>query len=210
MPIFKHNNKLLYFAHVPKCAGTSVEDYLSVRFGPAAFLDRRHAPGNKHNWSRISPQHISAKQLERLFPTGFFDDGFTIVRDPLARARSAFYYHQRKRGKIDAEHTFESWLPKIETFDAGQHARFDDHFRPQSDFVPDWCKVFYMEKGLDTLTQWLDDWSGSVSERNMGHALPGLYDPHEFSEDVIAFVHNYYAPDYERFGPFTSGQPNSA
>jgi hypothetical protein len=35
---------LYYFAHVPKCAGTAVEDYLGRRFGGRnlALLDPRH------------------------------------------------------------------------------------------------------------------------------------------------------------------------
>ena len=39
MPIFRHDGALYFFAHVPKCGGQSVEDYLSRRFGPLAFLN---------------------------------------------------------------------------------------------------------------------------------------------------------------------------
>ncbi|MFV0410535.1 MAG: sulfotransferase family 2 domain-containing protein [Paracoccus sp. (in: a-proteobacteria)] len=117
MPFFKHSGKLIYFAHVPKCAGTSIENYLVTRYGPAAFLDRKLTPGNRHNWCRTSPQHLSVEQLNRLFPEGFFDAGFAFVRDPLARVRSAFHFHQTKRKKIPAEESFEQWLPRIAEFD---------------------------------------------------------------------------------------------
>ena len=39
MPIVRINSKLVYFAHVPKCAGSAVERYLAARFGPLGFLD---------------------------------------------------------------------------------------------------------------------------------------------------------------------------
>lgn len=200
MPIFKDAGRLLYFAHVPKCAGSSVEDYLARRFGPAAFLDRKFAPGNRHNWSRNSPQHIPARQLARLFPQDFFDGGFAIVRDPLARARSAFHFHQTKRGKIPETETLDSWLPRIAGFDAQAHARFDDHFRLQSDVVPDWCAAFRMEDGFEPVIAWLDAWSGQSHAATIGTSLTGKYKKAEPSPEIRDFVATFYAGDYERFG----------
>lgn len=209
MPIFKHAGKLLFFAHVPKCAGTSLEDYLVKRFGPAAFLDRRHRPGNKHNWSRTSPQHLPAQQVATLFPEGFFDAGFTVVRDPVARVRSAFHYHQLQRKKIPVEDTLEAWLPRIRQFDKADHARFDNHFCTQSSFVPDWCKVFRLEEGLDALVPWLDDWAGDTHSARIGHTLIGKYRPAPVDPAIEEFVQEYYAEDYERFGltPATEAVP---
>ena len=200
MPIFKHDGKLLYFSHVPKCAGSSIENYLISRLGPAAFLDRKFPPGNRHNWSRTSPQHISAQQLDRLFPPSFFDDGFAFIRDPLARVRSAFHYHQSKRRKIPEDESFESWLPRIANFDKQTHARFDDHFRPQSTFVPDWCKIFWLEEGFDSFILWLDEWTGTTHPGRMGHVLHGKYTVTPPSDTVLHFVQGYYAEDYARFG----------
>jgi len=37
MPIFRINDQLHYFAHVPKCGGSAVETYLTRRFGPLGF-----------------------------------------------------------------------------------------------------------------------------------------------------------------------------
>ncbi|MBU3029430.1 sulfotransferase family 2 domain-containing protein [Paracoccus marinaquae] len=199
MPIFKHAGKLLYFAHVPKCAGTSIENYLIARFGPAAFLDRRFPPGNRHNWSRTSPQHIPAQDLAKLFPAGFLDAGCAFVRDPLARARSAFHFHQGKRGKIPEEAEFDTWLPRIAGFDKAAHARFDDHFRPQAAMVPDWCRVFRLEDGFAEFIRWLDDWSGASHPNAIGHALSGGYRTAPPSDSLAAFVREYYAEDYERF-----------
>lgn len=200
MPIFRHDGKLIYFAHVPKCAGTSIENYMVERFGPAAFLDRKHPPGNRHNWSRTSPQHVSAGQLARLFPPGFLDLGFAFVRAPLARVRSAFHYHQGRRKKIPADESFETWLPRIARFDHHDHARFDDHFRPQTTFVPEWCRIFRLEDGFDGFVRWLDEWSGAGFAGQIGHALPGRYESDPPSEDISSFIRDYYAADYERFG----------
>jgi hypothetical protein len=38
MPIFRVNEKIVFFCHVPKCAGTAVNLYLQARFGKLAFI----------------------------------------------------------------------------------------------------------------------------------------------------------------------------
>lgn len=81
MPLYRHKGSLIYFAHVPKCGGTSIEDYLSRRFGPAAFLDRRFLR-RRAPWTRTSPQHVTAADFSRLVPPSFVDVNFAVVRHP--------------------------------------------------------------------------------------------------------------------------------
>ena len=93
MPIFRANDKLALYAHVPKCGGSAVSWYLTERFGLLAFHDNqftRHDP--RGVWSRTSPQHIDRVSLGRLFPEGFFDACFTIVRHPVDRIVSAYHF----------------------------------------------------------------------------------------------------------------------
>ncbi|WP_128253599.1 hypothetical protein [Falsirhodobacter deserti] len=138
-------------------------------------------------------------QLAKMFPDGFFDAGFSVVRDPGGRVRSAFHYHQTKRKKILAEETFESWLPRIKKFANPDHARFDDHFRPQTSFVPEWCDVFRLEDGLDALVPWLDEWADETHPADIGRTLVGKNQPAPIAPEIYDFVQDYYAEDYERF-----------
>ena len=39
MPLAHWNNCSIFFAHVPKTGGSSVEDYLIRRFGPLSIID---------------------------------------------------------------------------------------------------------------------------------------------------------------------------
>ena len=200
MPIFQNARKLLYFAHVPKCAGTSIENYLTRRFGPAALLDRRFVPGRQRNWTSTSPQHVPAAQLERLFPEGFFDAGFAFVRDPLARATSAFHFHQSNRGKIDADLSLADWIRRIPGFKPDMHDRYDGHFRSQSHIVPQWCRVFRLEDGFDEFIAWLDAWSASTHGAGMAHTLAGRYEAGSLDKVTLGLFHNLYRDDYDRFG----------
>ena len=98
MPIIRIEGKLVYFAHVPKCAGTSVEEYAIARFGPIALQDRRFFQRDPESrWTRTSAQHVTATEFERLIPRDYIADAFTVVRHPVARLVSAFKFAQRYR-----------------------------------------------------------------------------------------------------------------
>ena len=68
MPFFRLRQQLVYFAHVPKCAGSSVEVYLQRRFGALAFRDQAHYKDAGTRWTRTSPQHVTVAALPRLSP----------------------------------------------------------------------------------------------------------------------------------------------
>jgi len=64
MPIIKADNKLVLYAHVPKCGGSAVSWYLKERFGLIAFQDSHHTRHAAQTvWSRTSPQHIDRQSL---------------------------------------------------------------------------------------------------------------------------------------------------
>ena len=83
---------MCHFAHIPKCAGSSIEHYLENHNIKLAFLDRTFDAASK-SWNISSPQHIDGYSLSRLFPGDFFDLGFAISRDPITRFISAFKHH---------------------------------------------------------------------------------------------------------------------
>ena len=86
MPFFRSGGDIIYFAHIPKCAGIAINSYLIQHFGPLAFLDRKfmHQP-ELERWTKSSPQHVPARVLDRYFPKDFFDKVFTVVRHPVDR-----------------------------------------------------------------------------------------------------------------------------
>ena len=90
MPILKSNkNKLTYFVHIPKCAGSSIENYVFQTNSHIAFLRRNNELDYK-NLLNFSPQHTPAKFIEYLFDPSFFDNYFVVIRNPISRLKSAF------------------------------------------------------------------------------------------------------------------------
>src|SRR6056297_3622976 len=116
MPLVSAGGRRLFFAHVPKTGGSSLEDYLAERFGPLAWLDRywelRWKDGGcREAGLRVSPQHLAAEDALRLLP-GPSDWSFALVRDPVARIVSEYRFQARAPGRRRrlAELGFSSWL----------------------------------------------------------------------------------------------------
>lgn len=155
MPIIKHNGKVLYFAHIPKCGGTSVDRFARELVGGLSFHDPKFA-SRENPWTTTSPQHVEWDQMEALFSQNFFDQKFTLVRDPVDRFFSAFN-HNRRIGRISRFTSIKSILKKLENGGSYFSNQFDNHFLPASRIAPADCKVFYLEDGLETLETWLKD-----------------------------------------------------
>jgi len=207
MPIVRAGPHLFYFAHVPKCGGSAIEAYLAARFGRIALLDtRHHARTADKRWSRTSPQHISLDVCERLFPEGFFDHSFAVVRHPVARLVSAYYFQREIEQLPLARAGFSEWLETLPEMMENDPFVFDNHTRPMVDLVPAEAKVFYLEHGLDALVPWFDAITGRkdapralrpINERKSRKASGAKVVP---SEHDLKLIEQLYAADFARFG----------
>lgn len=212
MPLIKANGKLVYFAHVPKCAGTAVARYIEARFGLPALSDRQYlSVPEPLRWTRSSPQHIPLDALRRLFPAGFFDASFAIVRHPVDRMASVFLYQREKERTIPPELGFSDWLTQIAAERARNPFAYDNHTRPMTDFVPEEAVLFRIEDGVEAVEAWCDATFGAqtgdepvriprVNTRyrrlKEGPPVP----PFALTPNDRALVAELFAGDFERFG----------
>ncbi len=208
MPLFKAGQKLIFYAHVPKCGGSAVARYLSERFGAVAFNDTKFTDHDPRSiWSKTSPQHIDAQSLSRLFPEDFFDAVFTIVRHPIPRLVSAYHFQIEVEKSVSAQVLFSDWLADIAEMREENPFLYDNHVRPMAEIVPKGAQVFHMEHGIDGLIPWCDMVTGG---KDGPRAIPkvnekGAYskasaDRVEPSASDIAMIAKLYAADFERFG----------
>lgn len=214
MPIIRTNSKLVFFAHVPKCAGSAIEDYLRARFRLIGFEDNgymRQRP--EQRWNATSPQHIDMTALNRLFPDGFFDHSFAVVRHPIARIISAYHFQLEVERSISETTSFLDWLRLIQDDAEQRPYQYDNHVRPMSALVPDDAKVFHLEHGLDALIPWLDEITGEVSgPRSFTHKNKrGAYakvkqEQVSPGDEELALIEEIYGLDFQRFG-YAVGDP---
>ncbi len=220
MPIVSIAGKKVYFAHVPKCAGTAIELYLEKQFGPLAFRDGQfYRRPQRRRWTRSSPQHVDAEAISVLFPDGFFDASFAVVRSPVARIVSAFRFQRDIEGTVGADVSLAGWLEKVHRKRNTSPWQFDNHTRTMDEIVPQGARCFRLEDGLDAVVAWLQDLAGP------GHDLPLQIEPRnvldkrlEFegkpvrpvvpNQEELALIAKHYAADYTRFGYDTAtGRP---
>lgn len=220
MPIFRCRDKLVFYAHVPKCAGSAVNRYLTERFGAIAFQDERFLMRpEKERWSRTSPQHIDREARARLFPEGFFDASFSIVRHPVARAVSIYNFQREVENTIPEGTGFSSWLEALPELLTGDPRAFDNHARPMDELVPDDAAVFRLEDGTEGLIAWLDalqgkaaqpreiapanrrsDRRGSVTWIGGRNGVGGEAPPVRPNAADLEIIASVYARDFARFG----------
>lgn len=156
MPILSNNNIICHFAHIPKCAGSSIEHYCENHNIKLAFLDRNYDMASK-SWNNSSPQHIDGYSLSRLFPNDFFDLGFAVSRDPVSRFLSAFK-HQIFQKKIPIDQNAITFIEKNLPGLVNQIGEFDNHFLPQTKFlIPGMSyQIFKLENGLEKVKHYID------------------------------------------------------
>lgn len=206
MPIFRINDQLHYYAHVPKCAGAAIEDYLIARFGPLAFRDMMEGEVPKsHRWIRSSPQHVPVSALERLVPMDWLQSSFAVVRHPVRRLISAFFFARDVNGRLPLATDFNTWFTEAAGFIGKDPYRNGGHLEPQATFIPPGSRVFRLEDGIDRIIPYLDRLAGNedgprhVAPRNVGfwrseEATPAL------TPQNLALVAEVYADDFSRYG----------
>lgn len=168
MPTFRFQGSIYYFAHVPKCGGTTVEQGLQDIGLTLSLLDPDWWGPNTPNWNRSSPQHVTRDALARLFAPDFFDHCFACVRDPVERFLSAFNFN-RGLGRLPRRQKLTRFLSQLEKTQGYFENSFDNHFLPADKFIPKDCNVFRLEDGLDQVATWLGQTSNGQINVSFGH-----------------------------------------
>jgi hypothetical protein len=158
MPIVRFKNKNVYFSHIPKCAGTSIELFLIKSTGAnLSFLDTNHYKNTNEPWTKSSPQHITGNDLSRLFPLTFFDEFFTVTREPFDRFCSAFTFQKYITRRINHEIDINQFLSNLDEYKALLPGHFDNHFLPQNNFLYPGAsyEIFKFENGMGGVKKYI-------------------------------------------------------
>ena len=206
MPIVRINGALHYYAHVPKCGGRSVENYLRARFGEMWLInDDFYGLPAHQRWTKSSPQHVDWASLTQVIPADAFATSLAVVRHPVARAVSSYNYYLANLKRIPIAMSMEEWFAEFQDLREQHPFYLDNHMRPQSDIVPPDATVFKLEDGLSDLVAHLDGLAGDMAEpravahEHATHDVAGMTKA-PISARLLADLHQFYAVDFERFG----------
>lgn len=202
MPLAHHNgpngSQAIFFAHVPKTGGSSVEDYLIQRFGPLSLIDENKRTGVRGTGLIVPATHLAATDIKELVPHDLAYS-FAVVRDPLRRLESEFRYQSgvSQMSKLG----FSPWLKVMLKAARAEPRLYENHIRPQSDLVPEGADIFKLEDGFDAMMAKLDALTGaSVPGLTVPHINTRKKEPITMSRADVEAVTTFYAADYDRFG----------
>lgn len=216
MPLARIGETLLFFVHIPKTGGTSVEAYLRAK--GAVLL---HGQGT--GWARVPLQHLHRAAYAEVVPPGAYDQGFAILRDPMARLVSEFRmraeplgprfrpldWMRAARNRAAGRPTyavrvggraefldFDGWVARIFA-----EARRDpwvrsNHIRPQTEFVDPAHRLFRFEDGLDPVFRWIDAATGTPPAQGLFHERRSAPVPISCTARTEALVRDFYRADY--------------
>lgn len=203
MPLLLANGRSVLFVHVPKTAGTSVE-HLLRSYGRVVGVRR-----DGHDRLPCTPQHFHGELLEHLYGSDRagspFDYVFMTVRDPMRRIVSEYYYRRefwawprRRLGRP----ALNTWVRRSLRRAARDPYLFDNHLRPQHEFLSLGAEVFRIEDGLEPVRRRLDavlGLTGELGPRLKTSAASGG-GGEVLSESSRQLVSRFYARDFAEFG----------
>jgi len=198
VPLAHYNGQVIFFAHVPKTGGSSVEEYLIRRFGPLSLIDRNKQRGVRGTGLIVPTTHLTAVDLAELIPPDVAYS-FTVVRDPVARLMSEYRYQTNVSWM--SRLGFSTWLRVMLHAARTEPRLHENHIRPQNDLVPEGTVVFHLENGFDAMTTQLDKITGSSAPNiKVGHWKPREHKEIPLKRQDAELISEFYAADYARFG----------
>ena len=190
MPLYKINDKLIYFAHIPKTGGTSVEDALG-RVGKVCL-------NKKPEGIPIPAQHFHAEIFDVLIPSNFYDRGYLICRNPYMRLISE-YRHQWVRKRF-TKTSFDSWAKKVLRKYKTNPALHHNHIRPQIEFLSKKIEIYKFENGLQQVVNEICDYCGVPDQIDLSWFK--CYEKQEIviHRKTLERVAAFYEKDFDTFG----------
>ncbi|WP_061960870.1 sulfotransferase family 2 domain-containing protein [Demequina flava] len=207
MPIIRKSKQGLLFIHIPKTGGGSVEAAFRADGWSVNILDGNMGKGTINHYRHCTPQHIHGSVLQQLYKLDRFDGIFTYVRDPLRRTVSEYLWRNQRNENLDpGAPAFEAWVREAIKKTMADPYVYDNHMRPQHEFLVPGTRVYKFEDGLETGLADLERVTGleipsSVPRNHSGSDLSGVSSSDvQINDNIRKLVADFYAEDYRIFG----------
>ncbi|RYH01058.1 hypothetical protein EU805_15785 [Salipiger sp. IMCC34102] len=196
MPLFRSSFALIYFVHIPKAGGSSVEKALNTKGVKSAMMISK-ARNTETNYSKCTPQHIHADVYGAYFPDNFIDYAFTVCRNPFGRMASE-YKMKVINGKEDA--TPSDWITtSIDRCREFPYTR-DNHIRPQKYFLAPHVQKFKLEDGLQKPIAAAFKALGLSAPSKVPHSRKGPEEKLIITKRTLDLIRDFYHDDFETLG----------
>lgn len=202
MSFYTKNNKTIFFSHIPKTGGTSIDAYL--------------CEGNykKTFWGVTKPaslHHRHAKDEFLLKEKNKYNIiyQFTVVRDPIERFISEFFMRQSDYGYRSSEDFHIFVVKMINNYKTDQFTN-DNHIRPQKEFIHEGMDIFKFGEWknlIDRLKSLDNDMPNYLKHTNHINDSLGCKNSKDhikklgwvLKKETIDIIKKFYEIDYESF-----------
>ena len=202
MPVFRRGTECVLFIHIPKAAGTSIENlFVSQGYRMEFRRGGVHGPLNAFDRANgCSPQHMHAALLERHFQDLDFTRIFTIVRHPVQRFLSEYRF-RRQSGHALAMGSADEFYEAAFARRSVQPGFLDNHLRPQVEFPWRDCRVYRLEQGMSVI---LEDLARGLALDPTAHVERAMRSdprlPTGLASSTEGSLRAFYADDFRAFG----------
>ena len=202
MPVFQFDNQLVYFSHIPKTAGTSLETFLrEIGATQHMFSYNTHNAPRASRIINLPPQHLTAEQFDTLFDRAGFSGVFLFTRHPEDRLISA-YRHRVALGGIHAKLSFTDWVAFVFSAYEIYPYLLEGHIIPQSAYMVPGAEQFKLEDSFDKFRVWIGNLLG-IDEST----LPEIARLNTTSAPTVTvnkaarrMINEFYKDDFEKLG----------
>ena len=190
MPLYRTDAGVVFFAHIPKTGGTSIEKTLNSA-GAAEALKLKKQAG----YSKATLQHMHAELYTEANGKNFADYSFTVIRNPYDRFASEF---KMKVVSAGLEDSVDDWaVTNFKRFKKFEYTR-DNHIRPQVQFISKRLEVFRFEDGLEAPLEAACKHL-ELEVPMVRHEKRGTKTLIEVKEQTLEVIHKFYRRDFSRF-----------
>ena len=190
MPLFRYKDKVVFFIHIPKTGGSSIEH--SLREAGAKRALHYH---KRFEYVKCAIQHMHADLHEFFVPSTFYDESFAVVRHPVDRLFSEYRWRLNRQ---NVRREFDPWIHYHLNKYAENPYILDNHLRPQVEFIGKSTRVFRFEDGLKTPLEAVGR-SLTLENVRLNHRNKGSDIVVSMKERTLERINTFYAEDFAQF-----------
>lgn len=203
MPVLVKDKSSVLFVHIPKCGGSTFEQAMSDR-GWRELLSIRGINAKDLGFMKCSPQHMHADLLRAIVRPERFNHVVTIIREPLSRLKSEYAW-QVMQGITSLSP--KKWIEYVFAEFRNDPFIYDNHIRPQSEFILENSTVFKLEEnGIELALNRVSPDPGkqsiakrffSTKEKKHLKKTNKSTQLHEDFDEKIKQITDFYGSDYD-------------
>lgn len=189
MPIFYKDNKIIHFVHIPKTGGTSIEKLFKNDNYRIILLNQQTSI-----FFPCSPQHFHS-EINKYIKLEDIDYSFAVVRSPLERLVSEYFFREFSKEGV----SFDFFVKMTFLLYRFNKYIFDNHIRPQAEFIHEGVDIFRFEDGFDNIRKSLH-LNGLLNiNKEIPYLLKSKKKAITISNATLNKIYSFYHVDYENF-----------